>query len=162
MIPLNSTITTIISDFFRVLLSPKDRGYTGGLNPLHTERSKDSKYGFFDYFEFNHELLDFFKKNKENYSFYIFTTGVVQDVLGVRETWEDIFEKIYTVRDIGFTKIDPEAYRFLAQDIGKKPSEILFVDDLPENVETAKSVGFNAIQLESYSPPLTPGVKQVE
>ncbi len=52
--------------------------------------------------------------------------------------------------DIHLAKPDPEIYRFFCQKYALDPSECLFFDDRPENVEGAKSVGMNAIVFRTY------------
>ena len=44
-------------------------------------------------------------------------------------------------------KPDPNIYKYVLNDANLKAEETLFVDDLLVNVEGAKSVGINAIQV---------------
>lgn len=137
---------TIIFDFSRVILFPKNQNYQESLNKLHKELSAKSDYKFTDNFKFNKELLDYLKQNKEKYELYIFTTGSIQNTPEVQERIKGIFRKIYTVNDLGSGKNLPETFYILAREIGKKPQEILFIDDTLENVEAAKKAGFKTIQ----------------
>jgi len=54
--------TALLSDFSRVLLRPKDKAYTGGLNALHKRLLAELRgtYSIFDHYELNEELLDFY------------------------------------------------------------------------------------------------------
>jgi len=139
-------ITTILSDFSRVILNPKDKNYTGTLNGLHKELSeKNENYPFFDYFEFNDEILNVYRQLKTKYSVNIFTTGTIQNTPEVRQVIDPIFEHIYTAKDFGLDKKQPEAYLFIAKKLNKKPSEILFIDDQQANIDAAKKAGLNTI-----------------
>ena len=70
-------VTVLLFDFSRVLLFAKERGYTGLLNPLHARLMRCNKrYGFFDYFELNEELLKFLEKIKDKFDLFIFTAGL--------------------------------------------------------------------------------------
>jgi FMN phosphatase YigB (HAD superfamily) len=142
-------IKTILFDFSRVLLNTRDDAYKGSLNSLHSKLSGADDYNFFDHYVLNDELLAYAKKFKEKFQLIIFTTGYIQDVPEVREKIDPLFEKIFTVHEIGFPKEKKEAYVFIANDLGKMPEEILFTDDQEANVAAAKDAGLIAIQYES-------------
>lgn len=56
------------------------------------------------------------------------------------------FHKIYYSHIIGMRKPDLEIFDFIAADSNLVKSEILFIDDLPHNVEGAIAAGWNAVQ----------------
>lgn len=142
-------VTTLLSDFSRVLLNVKDKSYTGFLNTLHQEMSAKPDYKFFDYFELNEELLKFLETIKDKYSLYIFTTGSVQNVPNVRTRIDPIFRKIYSSEELGLNKKDPQSYLFIAKDLNKNPNEILFTDDQLENIKAAQTAGLPVIHFQS-------------
>jgi len=142
-------ITTIIFDFSRTLLFPKDKNYKGSLNKLHKELSQKQDYQFLDHFKFNEELLLLLNKIKDNFSLYIFTTEVIQKAKESKEKIKSIFKKIYTEEDTKLKKNDPKAYSFITNDLGKNPSEILYIDDTIENINAAKRVGLKTIHYSS-------------
>jgi glucose-1-phosphatase len=47
-------------------------------------------------------------------------------------------------------KPDPAIYRALERQLGHRGGEILFFDDLPENVAAAKALGWNAVQIDPH------------
>lgn len=51
--------------------------------------------------------------------------------------------------EIGIEKPDPKAYELLLAKLNLPAKEILFIDDLSENVEAAKKIGIDAILFES-------------
>ncbi|HEV2650537.1 MAG TPA: HAD family phosphatase, partial [Rhizomicrobium sp.] len=56
------------------------------------------------------------------------------------------FRKLYLSSSIGLRKPDRAAFEYVAHDIGVAPANILFFDDVLENVEGARAAGFQAIQ----------------
>lgn len=59
----------------------------------------------------------------------------------------ELFEKVYYSNELGMRKPDPNIYKYVLNDANLKAEETLFVDDLLVNVDGAKSVGINAIQV---------------
>lgn len=47
-------------------------------------------------------------------------------------------------------KPEPELYEALTEQYGLNPAECLFLDDKPENIETAKRLGWNGIVFTTY------------
>ena len=143
-------ITTILCDFSRVLLIPKDPNYTGKLNRLHKDLfKKDPNYHFFDYFIFNEELLNYFKSLKPRYSLHIFTTGTVQNHPDSRKVIDPIFETIFSAEEYSLHKNAPHAYIFIARKLNKTPEEIFFIDDKRQNVEAALKTRLTAVQYKN-------------
>ena len=72
--------TTIISDFSRVIIKPKDKNYSGALNLMHRDLTEKfgENYNVFEYFELNSKLLDFFKSMRGKYSVNLFTTDIIK------------------------------------------------------------------------------------
>ncbi len=145
--PSAQMVNTILSDFSRVLLFPKDTSFTGKLNRLHKDLTeKDPNYSFFEYFVLNEELLEYYKSMKPAISFHIFTTGSVQNHPEVRKIIDPIFDSIISAEEYSLHKNAPHAYIFISKKINKKPEEMLFVDDKRQNVEAAEKVGLTGVQ----------------
>ena len=47
--------------------------------------------------------------------------------------------------DFGLSKPDPKLYELAQKKITYKPEEVLYVDDYPENIKVAKTIGWNTI-----------------
>ena len=62
-----------------------------------------------------------------------------------KKGWHDFFKKIFVSFELGFLKPDLRAYSFVAEKLGVKPSDIVFVDDKEENVDAAKKAGMAGI-----------------
>jgi HAD superfamily hydrolase (TIGR01509 family) len=55
-----------------------------------------------------------------------------------------LFDAVYASHRMGLAKPDPEFYRFILKKEGCSAGETVFVDDRPENVESARSLGIRA------------------
>ncbi len=142
-------ISTLLFDFSRVLLFPKDKTYTGELNPLHRKLSTGFNYRIFDYFQLNEELLGFLNTKREEYGLYIFTTGTIQNVPEIQVKVRKVFLDIYSAEELGLSKKEPRGYLAIAEKIQKDPREILYVDDSLKNVQTAQTTGMQTIHFLS-------------
>jgi len=134
-------IKVLLFDFARVLLFPKDENYSGKLNDLYKTVKDEKHFNFEDVFYFNEELLDYLRTVKDKYKLVMFTSETIQDDPAVVEKLDGIFENIFSAKKMGFTKTDPEAYRFIVSKLQCNPNEILFIDDSVENVNSAKITG---------------------
>jgi len=61
----------------------------------------------------------------------------------------DCFEKVYLSTEIGLRKPISSIYKYLLDDLGCSPKEVIFIDDKYENVESAQRIGINSIQFIS-------------
>jgi len=73
-----------------------------------------------------------------------------------KSTWERLyasdlepFETIFVSSDLGYRKPEPEAFNLVTRNMRFDPSEVLFFDDSPDNVEGARSVGMQAVVVHS-------------
>ena len=56
----------------------------------------------------------------------------------------DHFDQVTFSYELGVIKPEPEIYRHAIQGLGVEPTEALFLDDRPENVEGARAAGLHA------------------
>jgi putative hydrolase of the HAD superfamily len=54
--------------------------------------------------------------------------------------------------DIGVSKPDPDAYLVAAEALGLAAERVVFLDDMPENVEGARAVGMGAVHVTPGNP----------
>lgn len=99
----------------------------------------------------NEELIAYFRALRPRYRTAILTNSFV----GAREREEERYGftsmvdvAIYTHEE-GVRKPDPRIYTIASERIGFPPSEIVFLDDRPENIDTARASGFHAILFTS-------------
>ncbi len=62
-----------------------------------------------------------------------------------------LFDDIVISAEVGFRKPESQIYRLALQKLGVEPAETLFIDDLPRNVDAARTLGLNAYRF------VTPG-----
>ncbi len=62
------------------------------------------------------------------------------------------FDTVVDASVTGVLKPDPRAYAIAAEQLGTPPSEIVFVDDMPENAEGARKAGMITIELDLTAP----------
>lgn len=60
---------------------------------------------------------------------------------------EDFFEQVYFSSEIGMRKPDAEVFEFVCNKNGLNPAKTMFIDDSPQHVEGAKSIGIEAVLL---------------
>ncbi len=142
-------IKALVSDFSRVLLSPKDKNYTDGLNALHKKLSAGGRYDFWSYFQLNQELIDFYKILAKKIDLYLFTSEYIQEHPSIRPHMEEIFKTVFSGANLDLKKTDTQAYKTIAEKINLKPEEILYIDDKQVNIDAAKKAGMAIILYES-------------
>jgi len=142
-------IKTIIFDFSRVLLFPKDPNYSGSLNQLYKTINDKKDFQIYQHYNLNGEILEYFKKIKDQFNLYIFTSGTIQADSELRKVLEPIFKEIFTVSKIGISKTDTNSYQHISNKLGTSSEEILFIDDTEENIQTATKAGWNTILYKS-------------
>jgi len=140
-------IKAILSDLSRVVLLPKDKKYHGKLNDLYKEHAREDNFIFFKYFETNERLLNLFSELKSKLPIYLFTTEYIQNDPAIKPKLESVFNRIFSADELGLFKKDPKSYLLIASEMNIDPTLILYIDDLSENIATAKEAGFNSSTL---------------
>lgn len=138
-------IKALVTDVSYVLLKPKDPTYKGSLNALYKENKERADFKFFEYFELNESLLNYYKSLKDNLKIYILTSDVIQDDKALQPYWNAVIDEIYSASKMNTYKSKPEAYELVVDKIGLKPEEIIYVDDNEDNIKVSTSVGLNSI-----------------
>ncbi|OGG72823.1 hypothetical protein A3A38_02530 [Candidatus Kaiserbacteria bacterium RIFCSPLOWO2_01_FULL_53_17] len=153
---------SILSDFSRTILHPKDTNYTGGLNALHKKLGAElgDAYRVLDHFEFNTELMDFYR-SLTDVSVSVFTTDVIQDHPHIRPELEAVFENIFAANNLGVSKKDPNAYLSVARKLNASPSSIVYVDDQRANNEAARVAGMNVVHFDGNTPLVIEKIKHL-
>jgi len=62
----------------------------------------------------------------------------------------DLFDALFVSNAIGHRKPDLQSFRHVADAVGLPAAEILFFDDLLENVDGARSAGLQAVHVRSH------------
>jgi putative hydrolase of the HAD superfamily len=95
------------------------------------------------------ELVDTLKKNG-------YKVGLLSNIdpehgeINRRRHILEHFDAALLSYDVRARKPEPEAFQDLIDQLGVKPEELIFIDDLPENIEGAKRFGAYGIQFQGY------------
>ena len=95
----------------------------------------------------NAELIDTIHELRENRIQCILATNQEKyrlEYMKKEMGFEKIFDKIYSSSFIGFKKPDVQFYNYILADLNESPSNLIFYDDSPKNVESALSIGIEA------------------
>lgn len=88
---------------------------------------------------------------------YVLSNWSSETFAWVRDQFDFLkwFDGMVISGEEGLAKPDPAIYELLLDRFDLKPSATLFIDDKPENVDVARSLGIKAIQFESYAKALS-------
>lgn len=96
-------------------------------------------------------LIDFIRGLQEEY-----TTALLSNAWDdlrplLVSNWKiaDAFDHIFISGELGLAKPDLKIYQEVVKQLAVKPGEIVFVDDFIENVEAARTAGWNAVHFRS-------------
>jgi putative hydrolase of the HAD superfamily len=110
----------------------------------------------------NADLLDFFADLRPQYK-----TGILSNsFVGAREReqelygFEDAFDMVMYSHEEGLEKPAARFYLMACERLGVDPHEVVFVDDLPENIEGAALVGMQTVLFASVDQAIT-DVRQI-
>lgn len=62
-----------------------------------------------------------------------------------RHGFEDLVDVVLYSHEIGLAKPDAAVYTYTSDRLGVRPDEIVFLDDVAENVEAARALGWHAV-----------------
>ncbi len=103
----------------------------------------------FDHFTLNRDLLEYIEKLKPKYILHLFTTDIIQNDKAVKKFLDPLFLRIFTAKELGFSKKHIASYHAIVQNLRVAPSEILFVDDTKENIAAASQAGLETLHFIS-------------
>ena len=114
-------------------------------------------------FAWNAMLLDFPKKRinllinlkKEYQIFLLSNTNEIhinkfKKIMGEEEynKFYNLFNKVYYSHQIGYRKLNAEAFQLIIEENNLNSDEVLFIDDSPQHIEGAKKLGINCYHLK--------------
>ncbi len=97
------------------------------------------RFGMLEALKVNFTLLMLSNTNSLHLSWIL---SHLKDIHGVSDFEKRYFHSIYYSHQIGFRKPQAEAFRYVIEDSFITPSNTLFIDDVEENILTAKRLGF--------------------
>ena len=130
--------------------------YVGVELDLSDNQLADLESDFWDGDKLNLDLLDYIKSHSEVYRSIILSNAWLE----ARDVFDSIpelkmFEEIIISAEIGIAKPDTSIFLHACEKVGVAASQVVFVDDIVENVKAAIALGMNGIVFESTSQTLS-------
>lgn len=72
----------------------------------------------------------------------------IKDRVPFYEDFKNCFDAFYLSHEIGMRKPNPDIFEFVLDEHDLEPEDCLFIDDTPENIETASRLGFHTWNIE--------------
>ncbi len=103
-------------------------------------------------FSVNENIVDILYKLKKNYKLYLLSnTNSIHKKYGFQNfEFLKLFDHLFLSHEIGFIKPEKECYKAVEKVSGFPPGEHIFIDDIPEYVDAAKSLGWDGIQFKGF------------
>jgi len=128
-----------LRDFYRQLVAYAGRGDPDHLLQLHLERFTASAH------QWEPRMVALVEELRPRYGVACLSNTEVEGACIARQSGLcDLFDKSYLSVELGMKKPDAEIYRAALDDWGMAPAEVLFTDDVEENVRGAQTVGMPA------------------
>lgn len=94
----------------------------------------------------NQEVIDLIRTVKKHCKVYLFSnTTEMSDLHNNKTGIYDYFDGLFLSYQLGLKKPDIEFYKKIVSELKLRPEEILFIDDDPENIASAKELGIKTI-----------------
>jgi epoxide hydrolase-like predicted phosphatase len=99
----------------------------------------------------DHGLINYLRNLRPQYKTALLSNAWDDLRQMIEEVWkfDDAFDQILISAEVGLVKPDRFIYEKVLSELDVKPAEAVFVDDFPENVAGAKTVGLEAIRFIS-------------
>ncbi len=167
-------IKSIISDFSRTILFPKDLVTSLELNGIHKREIANIKnknvyelnnedlnltesvYPAYNFYIINHPLLNLFSslKHHKELKLYVFTSGFVQTHPDFKEDLS-IFDQIVSISDLNnISKRDSESYKLFCEKFDIVPEEAIYIDNEKVCLDAASQIYLNTIlfpEIKAYT-----------
>ena len=111
----------------------------------------------------DHDVVEIIKKLKQNYSLGLLSnasSNYLRKILQDNDL-NNLFNDLVISSEVGMIKPNPQIFEIALDNLGVQPSEAIFIDDWPSNIEAAKEVGIHGI-LFSGSKDLITNLKSLE
>jgi HAD superfamily hydrolase (TIGR01509 family) len=139
-------------DFEKGLISEKDfiSKMLGYLEHVIDEETF-CKY-WSDIFSLNKDVITLLPELKKNYKLYLISnTNSIHKKYGYQDyEFLKLFDKLILSHEVKFIKPEEEIYREVGNFSGFPSEEHIFIDDILEYVDAAKSIGWDGIQFTGY------------
>lgn len=129
-------VSSLVFDFYRVLLFPHQQGSVNDAAP--------TTHG-----TLNTDLLAFLTRLPQEMHLYIYSSSLMLQLPPLRAKLQPPFQDIFISKELHWPKDRSESYHKLASHLHQKPTDLLFIDDQPFNVDAAHQAGWNTLLFEN-------------
>jgi putative hydrolase of the HAD superfamily len=100
---------------------------------------------------FNQPLADYVSGLRENYRTAILSNAgdLFRPLISKPYRLEELFDQVIVSAEEGLAKPDERIFHLACNRLGVLPAEVVFVDDMCENVEAARCLGMAAIHFQT-------------
>lgn len=104
-------------------------------------------------FSLNDNVISLLPILKKKYRLYLLSnTNSIHQKYGYQHyEFLKLFDKLFLSHEVGFVKPELEIYREVEKFSGLPSEEHIFIDDIKEYVDAAKSIGWDGIQFVGYN-----------
>lgn len=101
--------------------------------------------------EVDKELVDFIRNLRPRYKTALLSNAWdnLREVLSKHWRIDDAFDEMVISSEVGIAKPDPRIYQLMLDKLRLSPDQTVFIDDFPENIEAAQTLGMQAILFHS-------------
>ena len=135
------------AEFWRTLPDELERGLGLRINlPADLEEKRRMLWGAL---RPNERMLTVARAIAQRYPTALLTNGV-REWSHLRDLCcPELFDVVVDSCEVGLRKPEPDIYQLVCERLGVRPEDAVFVDDLPANVEAARSAGMTGVLFET-------------
>lgn len=94
----------------------------------------------------NEEMVEFLQSNNRKYGFGLLSAVHIDlEDQAKEKNLKQYFQFIKTTEQLEVSKSEPDVYEMVANSFELKPQQVLFIDDLTENISAAKKAGLQTL-----------------
>lgn len=101
--------------------------------------------------QINQNLVNYLVKlKKQGIKLFVLSNTIADHSDWIRQNgWYDYFDNVFLSHEIKLTKPDPRSFEHVIEEEKLNTAEVIYIDDLAENIEVANSLGLITILAES-------------
>lgn len=99
------------------------------------------------------KMLELIKELRSKYKTAMLSNvgkGFVERIFSDEKPRAEYFDKLFLSGETGLLKPNTEAYKDVTKKLDAEPKEIVFIDDIKDNVRAAEALGMHAILFEDF------------
>jgi epoxide hydrolase-like predicted phosphatase len=115
------------------------------------QQIRDFRREYFSGDRVDEELVGLIKELRARYRIGLLSNAPDRLGIWLDEEWgiKDLFDSIVYSAKVGLVKPDPTIFHMSLEELNVAPSEALFIDDYPRNIDAALALGMQAIRFTS-------------